>query len=116
MDSLDNTLFQIPIYSRSKKKLLELIAKRVTEQNKKEPLIIFTPNPEQLSLSLQDEEFKAILQRSDINIPDGQGIVWALRRKGVTTERMPGRILFHELLTQALEQRWSVFLLGGSEG
>ena len=38
---------------------------------------IATPNPEFLLESLQNPEFKKVLQNTSLNIPDGIGILWA---------------------------------------
>jgi N-acetylglucosaminyldiphosphoundecaprenol N-acetyl-beta-D-mannosaminyltransferase len=40
---------------------------------------ITTPNPEQLVLAQKDKEFKEIINRSDLAIPDGAGVVWAAK-------------------------------------
>jgi len=41
------------------------------------PLFLATPNPEILLLSKQDPDYKNILNNTDLNIPDGNGIIWA---------------------------------------
>src|SRR3989338_7709966 len=41
---------------------------------------MMTPNPEMLVEASKNAEFKKVLQNSALNIPDGVGLVWALRR------------------------------------
>jgi len=41
---------------------------------------IATPNPEMLVEASKNPEFKKVLQNTAMNIPDGAGLVWALRR------------------------------------
>ena len=40
---------------------------------------IATPNPEMLVETRKNPEFKSVLQKADINLPDGAGLVWAMR-------------------------------------
>lgn len=40
--------------------------------------LIITPNPEFLLLSRRDESFKSILQKSDLSLPDGVGLRFAV--------------------------------------
>jgi len=53
---------------------------------------IVTPNPEILIHALKNIEFRKVLNRSGLSIPDGIGIVWASRflNKGVIKERVTG--------------------------
>ncbi len=117
------TIFDIPIFGGSRDALLEMVKKRV-ESDKKRPLLtIFTPNPEQIVQSKRDDRFFSVLSTNEVNIPDGQGIVWALERSAVSQsgkplaiERMPGREIFHTLLEMAANNEWKVFFLGGKPG
>lgn len=50
-------------------------------------------------------------------MPDGAGIVWAMRRQGIANaERVTGVDLLRELCTQAEQRQASVFLLGAAPG
>lgn len=46
---------------------------------------ITTPNPEQIVLAQKDKEFRDIINQSDLAIPDGIGIVWAVWLLGRST-------------------------------
>lgn len=108
-------IFGIPIFIGGKTQLLTELARHI----EKEPglRVIFTPNPEQISLSFHDPEFKHALEAADLNLPDGQGIVWALGRTGSKgVKRLPGREVFRDLISLAKEKKWQVFLLGGRPG
>lgn len=54
---------------------------------------IVTPNPEILIHCLKNVEFRKVLNRSGLSIPDGIGVVWAsrfLRKNGRIKERVTG--------------------------
>jgi N-acetylglucosaminyldiphosphoundecaprenol N-acetyl-beta-D-mannosaminyltransferase len=81
----------------------------------KRSLFITTPNPEIIVEAQKNAQLKNALSCADISLPDGIGIVLALKMKGVSIARIPGRKFFEELLALAHNNRWRVFLLGASE-
>lgn len=116
-DKLRSTqpIFGVPIFIGSKNEALDILTSQT--HGKGETMLIFTPNPEQLTLALHDPGFKRLLQAADLNLPDGQGLVWALSRAGAKgVKRIPGREVFHDLLSKSREHKWKVFLLGGRPG
>ncbi len=54
---------------------------------------IVTPNPEFLITAQKNSEFKNILNRADLSIPDGIGILWAAKFLSLKTSRL--RLLKH---------------------
>lgn len=52
-------------------------------------MIVVTPNPEQILLAQQDNEFKKILNSSDIAVPDGFGLALAKAYLTVKLPRIP---------------------------
>ncbi|OGJ59908.1 hypothetical protein A2881_02120 [Candidatus Peribacteria bacterium RIFCSPHIGHO2_01_FULL_55_13] len=77
---------------------------------------VMTPNNEMLVEADRNAAFKSVLQRSDLNLPDSTGLLWAARRTG---ERIPERVSgvdFVERLCGALDQSIPVFFLGGRGG
>lgn len=56
---------------------LNQIVETIRHNNKQEPLFIATPNPEILLEARRNQKFKEILNRTDLNIADGTGIIWA---------------------------------------
>lgn len=76
---------------------------------------VMTPNPEMLTEATHNLDFKHLLQSSDLNIPDGAGLLWAARRVG---ENLPQRVTGIDLLSAvtAVATCPSVFLLGAAEG
>ena len=60
--------------------------------------LICTPNPEMVMTAQNDEEFKKILNSSELNIPDGYGIVWASNKLGEPfSERVAGFDFIHKI-------------------
>lgn len=69
---------------------------------------IVTPNPEFVMLAQEDSEFKQILNRADLSIPDGAGLKLAGVKNTVT-----GIDLMEELCQKSVDWGKTVGLLGG---
>ena len=62
-------------------------------------LVVFTPNPEFLVSAAEDLSFRELLNRADINLPDGVGLIWASRILGTPIkERVSGADVVEKLL------------------
>ena len=48
------------------------------------PHIVTTVNPEFIVAAQKDATFARILNQADLNLPDGQGLLWAARLLGAT--------------------------------
>jgi len=78
---------------------------------------VVTPNPEFLVLAHQDREFRRILNKADLAVPDGVGLSWASFLSGNRwLVRVTGVEFLLELCAQAKKRRWKVFLLGAAPG
>ena len=78
---------------------------------------VVTPNPEFIMSAAKDKEFTHILNKSDLSIPDGAGLVWASRIWGTPLrERVAGSDLFWELCAEAARRGGRIFLLGAKPG
>lgn len=75
---------------------------------------VTTPNPEMLVEAARNNAFRTVLLSSDLNIPDGAGLLWAARRAGtVLPERVAGVDLLTAICSEGLGP---VFLLGAKPG
>lgn len=75
--------------------------------------LICTPNPEMLMTAQDDAEFKNILNSSELNIPDGTGIVWASKKlNGNINERVAGFDFIHRIFELGKEREISFYFLG----
>ncbi len=108
------SILDIPIHDVTTEETLTLIDQFVREGV---PHQICTVNPEFIMLAQKDAEFKQILDRSALNLPDGIGVVWAAKRVGhPVRERVAGSDLVAQIADRAQQTGWRIFLLGAAEG
>lgn len=78
--------------------------------------IINTLNPHSYIISKQDSAFEEALQASDILLPDGIGIVWAVKMfTGKKIPKIAGHDIFLYLMGYLNTAKGSCFFLGASE-
>ena len=77
---------------------------------------VVTPNPEFLLASRHDEEFFYILNKSDLSVPDGFGLVLAGLFLGKIIKRYTGADLTRDILARASERRSRVAVLNWRGG
>ena len=75
---------------------------------------IATVNPEFIVLAQKDREFREILNRADLNVADGFGIVLAARLTGKKIMRVAGVDLIENLRLRLGNNK--IFLFGGENG
>jgi len=79
--------------------------------------LVATTNPEFIMRARRDPEFRRVLEHSALCVPDGIGLVWALRRQGVDQqERVAGSDLVPALADLCARRGWRPFLLGARPG
>ena len=110
-------LLGVNITVSSKQEILEGIAAYVhqgSEETKKTPLVIVTPNPEQLVEASKNEPFQLLLNRADIAIPDGVGIVFGMKLiRGVLLTRITGIDFLSDLVRMANKNHDIIGFVGG---
>jgi N-acetylglucosaminyldiphosphoundecaprenol N-acetyl-beta-D-mannosaminyltransferase len=123
-------ILEINITTNSKSEILEYIRKYLHQRPSQrpkgtsktiKPLVIVTPNPEQIVFTMHDPYFADILNRSDISLPDGVGISWAYKilNKMAHAPRIhpvAGIEFMENLVSEASGGRVSIALIGGREG
>ncbi len=78
---------------------------------------VCTINPEMVMIAQQDANFRHILQRVDLTVPDGIGLLWAARRRGQPLpERVTGSDGVPIIAERAAREGWRLFLLGAAPG
>lgn len=84
----------------------------------KKPHQITTVNPEFIMAAQNDGEFKNIINKSDLSVPDGAGLLFASRYILGTPikERVTGVDLVCSLAKIANKNKYRVFFLGGQTG
>src|SRR3989344_7345255 len=75
--------------------------------------IIYTPNPEIINYAQRDKTFKEIVNSAQINLPDGMGIAWALKRiSGINIKSIPGVDLMKKICQIAGEGGYRIGIIG----
>lgn len=78
------------------------------------PALVFTPNPELIMRCRIEPDLLAVARAPDLALPDGIGVVWALRRYGAEVPgRVPGVEFMAQLLSWAAAEGHPVYFLGG---
>lgn len=78
---------------------------------------IVTPNPEMVVAAKKDKEFLEILNKADLAVPDGFGLILASRYlRRPLQEKIHGVDLMTDICRLAEQKNYSVYLLGGEEG
>jgi N-acetylglucosaminyldiphosphoundecaprenol N-acetyl-beta-D-mannosaminyltransferase len=79
--------------------------------------MVATVNPEFVMHARRDPAFRQALERTDLSVADGYGLVWALRRMGCPQQdRVTGIDLVPALAARCAAARRRVFLLGARPG
>jgi N-acetylglucosaminyldiphosphoundecaprenol N-acetyl-beta-D-mannosaminyltransferase len=78
---------------------------------------IATVNVDFVVNAANDEELRAVMQATDLAIPDGMGVVWGARFVGTPIrERTAGADLVPALAARATAEGWRLCLFGGAPG
>ncbi len=75
---------------------------------------IITLNPEMIIKAQKSKALFCAITKADLVLPDGIGVVWAMRLQGIKVPRTPGIELAQELLCYAEKDSWSVALIGAA--
>ncbi len=73
---------------------------------------IVTLNAEMVMKATKDQELKDAITRAELIVPDGLGVIWALRQQGISLERTSGIEIAKELVAIAEINQWRVALVG----
>ncbi len=85
--------------------------------SKREQYIIYTPNTEFIMMCNEDHEFLNYMNKSDLNIPDGVGLIYASKIKNKPLkEKVAGFDLSVKMLELANEKKLRLFVIGGKPG
>lgn len=103
------------ITTASKEEILEYIVEKASKGDVKIPIV--TPNPEILMYASSHKDYQEVLNRAEIALPDGVGVVISgkILKKGIQT-RITGVDFMFDLCREAAERGLMVGLLGGRDG
>lgn len=111
MDIRSTTILNVPVTLSPETEILSAIESALIGQKQ---LFISTPNPEILVEATRNHLFLEALSLADISLPDGIGLVIALRIKGIHISKITGRSIFLRLLQIANSHKLKVYILGAS--
>jgi N-acetylglucosaminyldiphosphoundecaprenol N-acetyl-beta-D-mannosaminyltransferase len=78
---------------------------------------VVTLNPEMVVAARADPELRDVINAADLVVPDGIGVVWASRLRGVkVAERVAGVDIVTALARLGGQRGWRLFLLGATPG
>lgn len=104
----------VPFDSMKNNAALALVLEKIAGNGKH--FFIATPNPEMLLEARKNASFREVLNKTDLNIPDGFGIMLAARVSGKPLkERITGTDLMQAVCRHAPEKT-KIFLLGAGPG
>lgn len=79
--------------------------------------MVFTPNPEIVMLAKDNKDFKAVMKRADLIVPDGIGVVLASKiLNDSLPERVAGYDLVQNTMKQAVDKGYRYYFLGSKPG
>lgn len=112
MDSI--SIMGVRINNVTMKEVLQEVEEKL---EKEERYVIYTPNTEIIMMCQSDNEFLSYMNQSDINIPDGIGLVYASKIKRVPLkEKVAGFDLSMKLLEIADKKGLKLYAVGGNPG
>ena len=80
---------------------------------KGEKLFVVTLNSQIFLKAEQIPDYTEALKKASFHLPDGAGVVWAIKRHcNIDTDRIPGIDTMEYLCNESIKRGWSVYLLG----
>lgn len=105
----------LPVDRITYKQWMDLLAQWVLRQDR--AYHVCTTNPEFMMIAQRDVNFRNILRRADLCLPDGAGIMAAARwLRNPLPERVTGSDGMFVLAEEAARRGWRLFLLGAAPG
>lgn len=107
-------LLGVSVDCQKKGEALRYVQERIAQ---KRPTRIYTPNPVIIQTAARNPVFRDVLNRADLNLPDGSGLLLAARILSLPlSERVAGIEFAEALLALAQQNGYGVFLFGGKPG
>ncbi len=96
--------------------LVEIVERRRVDASA-HPAVVITLNPEMVMMARRSAAFSSVLESAALVVPDGIGLVRALRRRGhPEVERVGGADLIGAYLPEAERHAHRIALVGGAAG
>ncbi|HEX2619407.1 MAG TPA: WecB/TagA/CpsF family glycosyltransferase, partial [Phototrophicaceae bacterium] len=109
------SILGLPVDAITYPEWLDLIGRWIRESDR--PRHVCTTNPEFMIVARKDPNFWNILQRCDLCVPDGIGLLYAAKLMGTPLpERVTGSDGVPIIAERAAQADWRLFLLGAAPG
>jgi N-acetylglucosaminyldiphosphoundecaprenol N-acetyl-beta-D-mannosaminyltransferase len=96
--------------------LVEIVERHRSDATS-QPAVVITLNPEMVMLARRSPAFSAVVDSAILVVPDGIGLVRAIRRRGhPEAERVGGADLINAYLPEATRRGHRIALAGGAPG
>jgi exopolysaccharide biosynthesis WecB/TagA/CpsF family protein len=110
-------LLGLPVDNITYDDWLRLIGNWTAEAGQPRARQVCTINPEFIMMAQRDVNFRNILRRAALCVPDGAGLLWAARRRGTPLrQRVTGSDGVPKIAAGAAERGWRLYFLGAAEG
>jgi N-acetylglucosaminyldiphosphoundecaprenol N-acetyl-beta-D-mannosaminyltransferase len=97
-------------------RLVEIVERHRSDESA-HPAVVITLNPEMVMLARRSPTFRSVVESAALVVPDGIGLVRALRRRGhPEVERVGGADLIAAYLPEAERSAHRIALVGGAPG
>ncbi len=107
-------ILNIPVAAITMNQAVAAVEQFITDEK---PHLIATANAEMVMMAQDDNELASILQRANLVVPDGAGVVWASGYLGhPVPERVAGYDLTQHILDQSAQKGWRIYFLGAAPG
>lgn len=106
-------VLDLPVDPMTMPQALERVANAIAHRT---PLQIVTLNAEMSMQAQADPALATVIKACGLAVPDGSGVIWALKRQGVDTPKVAGVDLLRGMAEQAARQGHKLFLLGAKPG
>ena len=114
IEKSSHNVMDVTVYALTMQEVLRWAKEGMGDEK---PRLIATANAEMIMQAQEDKELGRILNRADLVVPDGAGVLWAGETLGTPfPERVTGADLSVELLKIASKEGWPVYFLGGAPG
>jgi N-acetylglucosaminyldiphosphoundecaprenol N-acetyl-beta-D-mannosaminyltransferase len=107
----------IPLYAENISSAVQHVIATIQEASEDETRLISATGAHGMVHAQQDPEFRELLRRFHLNLPDGKPSVWVGRWKGAKKmERCYGPDFFAALMEDSANRETRHYLCGGAEG
>jgi N-acetylglucosaminyldiphosphoundecaprenol N-acetyl-beta-D-mannosaminyltransferase len=108
------TILNVPVDAVNMESALERVVEMIRSDQGRH--FIAAVNFEKIMASRKNDLLKNVLPQASLLIPDGVGAVWGLKiLYGVSTERVPGVDLMHNICRLAAQDGYRLFIYGSRE-